>query len=109
MYDYHPDLVCIFFLRSHPYILLHFEEMFFITCFRYNYVCVVIYAADMQVDICDIKFDAIIGRGSFAVVYRKAWRARQVALKCVSVPDSVSAGIPKEVQILRYGAFRRLL
>ena len=24
MYDYHPDLVCILFVRSHPYILLHF-------------------------------------------------------------------------------------
>ena len=30
MYHYHPDLVCIVFLRSHPYILLHFYEMFII-------------------------------------------------------------------------------
>ena len=30
MYDYHPDLVCILFVRSHPYILLHFKEIFFL-------------------------------------------------------------------------------
>ena len=31
MYDYHPDLVLILFSRSHPYIPLHFDEMFFTT------------------------------------------------------------------------------
>ena len=28
MYDYHPDLVCILFVRSHPYILLHLRNVF---------------------------------------------------------------------------------
>ena len=28
----HPDLVLIFFSRSHPYIPVHFDEMFFTTC-----------------------------------------------------------------------------
>ena len=29
MYDYHPDLVCILFVRSHPYILLHLRNVFY--------------------------------------------------------------------------------
>ena len=28
MYDYHPDLVCILFVRSHPYILYIFKKCF---------------------------------------------------------------------------------
>ena len=56
---------------------------------------------DMKVPIEELKFEDIIGRGSFAVVHKGMWKGAQVALKCISVPGSISAGIPKEVEILR--------
>ena len=36
MYDYHPDLVCILFVRSHPYILLHFLRNVFYYLYIYD-------------------------------------------------------------------------
>ena len=50
---------------------------------------------------CKWKFEDINGRGSFAVVHKGMWKGASVALKCISVPESISAGIPKEVKIFR--------
>ena len=49
----------------------------------------------------DLEFSNVIGRGSFAVVYRGCWRGKDVALKQIRVPCGNIATVPKEVEILR--------
>lgn len=61
--------------------------------------------ADLRADMKDIQFGKIIGRGSFAVVYRGHWRGKEVALKKIQLPsgsDLAALATPKEVLILRY-------
>ena len=56
------------------------------------------------VDIKDIKFDEIVGRGSFATVRHGRWQGRDVALKRIRLPNGASisnANVPKEVEIVR--------
>ena len=51
MYDYHPDLVCILFVRSYPYILLHFLRNVFYYLYIYTWLnyhaCALKYVADV--------------------------------------------------------------
>lgn len=56
---------------------------------------------ELRVDKKDLQFNKIIGRGSFAVVYRGLWQGKDVALKQIRVPCGNIANVPKEVAILR--------
>ena len=49
----------------------------------------------------ELEFGSVIGRGSFAVVYRGCWQGKDVALKQIRVPCGNIATMPKEVSILR--------
>ena len=67
----------------------------------YAFQCLLELCADMK----DIQFGKIIGRGSFAVVYRGTWLGKEVALKRIQLPsgsDPATLVTPKEVSILRY-------
>lgn len=60
---------------------------------------------DLRVDMKDIEFGKVIGRGNFAVVYRGFWHGKEVALKSIQLPSSsdlAALTTPKEVLILRY-------
>ena len=50
----------------------------------------------------DLEFGDVIGRGSFAIVYRGRWQGKDVALKQIRVPCGNIATVPKEVAILRW-------
>ena len=52
-------------------------------------------------DMKELEFGSVIGRGSFAVVYRGCWQGKDVALKQIRVPCGNIATVPKEVSILR--------
>ena len=63
---------------------------------------------DLRVDMKDVQFGKIIGRGSFAVVYKGVWRGKEVALKQIQLPcgsDLATLTTPKEVLILRYYSY----
>ena len=53
----------------------------------------------------DLEFGDVIGRGSFAVVYRGCWQGKDVALKQIRVPCGNVATVPKEVAILRFAEY----
>ena len=58
----------------------------------------------MFVEMKDITFGAIVGRGSFAVVHQGKWNGKEVALKCIRLPHGTSipySNLPQEVEILR--------
>ena len=52
-------------------------------------------------DMKELEFGSVIGRGSFAVVYRGCWQGKDVALKQIRVPCGNITTVPKEVSILR--------
>ena len=57
-------------------------------------------------DMNDLEFGNIVGKGSFAVVYRGLWQGRDVALKQIRLPCASSTTVPKEVTILRLELLR---
>jgi predicted Ser/Thr protein kinase len=56
---------------------------------------------ELSVDMRELEFGNVIGRGSFAVVYRGCWKGKDVALKQIRVPCGNIATVLKEVSILR--------
>ena len=57
------------------------------------------------VEMKNIVFEGVIGRGSFAVVHKGRWEGKDVALKRIRIPCSTSLStstLPQEVEILRY-------
>ena len=57
------------------------------------------------VDMNDVIFESVIGRGSFAVVHKGRWRGREVALKSIRIPSGAGMpthSLPQEAEILRY-------
>ena len=51
----------------------------------------------------DIVYEGLIGRGSFAEVYKGRWQGKEIALKRIRVTCQMSTSIlPQEVEILRY-------
>ena len=52
-------------------------------------------------DMKEFEFGNVIGRGSFAVVYRGCLQGKDVALKQIRVPSGNIATVPKEVSILK--------
>ena len=51
----------------------------------------------------DIVYEGLIGRGSFAEVYKGRWQGKDIALKCITVTCQMSTSILlQEVEILRY-------
>ena len=60
---------------------------------------------DQSVDIKDLEFGPVVGRGSFASVHRGIWNGTEVALKRIRVPYVSCAtvnSLPKEISILRF-------
>lgn len=55
----------------------------------------------MMIEFGELKFEEIIGRGHFAVVHKGVWKGREVALKCITLPDNCLFSIPPEVEILK--------
>ena len=52
----------------------------------------------------DLKFGAVVGRGSFATVHRGTWRGIEVALKRIRMPcgsGATTTNLPKEISIFR--------
>lgn len=61
-----------------------------------------LYAA-LLVESKDIVYEGLIGRGSFAEVYKGMWQGKKVALKCIRITRMMHNSIlPQEVEILRY-------
>ena len=57
----------------------------------------------MCIDMSELEFGEVVGRGSFATVHRGSWKGHDVALKKMRLPGGCDASIlPKEVTILRY-------
>ena len=53
----------------------------------------------------NLTFEDVIGKGSFAVVYRGKWEGKVVALKKMRLPSGISTdSLPniQEIRILRY-------
>ena len=48
----------------------------------------------------DLQFSKIIGKGSFAVVYRGLWQGKEVALKQIRVLCGNIANVPKEIALV---------
>ena len=62
---------------------------------------------DLCVDMKDLEFGIVVGRGSFAAVHRGTWKGAEVALKRIRIPcgSNISAtNLPKEISILRFVA-----
>ena len=60
---------------------------------------------DLCVDMKDLEFGTVVGRGSFATVHRGIWRGTAVALKQIRMLSGSSATItdlPKKISILRF-------
>jgi predicted Ser/Thr protein kinase len=53
----------------------------------------------------DLKFEKVIGKGSFAVVHRGKWRGNTVALKIRIPPGFNTDNLSnfEEIEVLRYG------
>ena len=55
-----------------------------------------------MVDMKQLEFGPVVGRGSFAEVHRGKWKGQEVALKRIRLPPgSDSSVVPKEVSVLR--------
>lgn len=38
----------------------------------------------------ELQFEKIIGRGHFAVVHKGKWNGKEVALKCIAIPETAT-------------------
>lgn len=60
------------------------------------------------VGINELKFDKLIGRGSFGQVYKGVWKGKTVALKRITIPPGTDVSslpaIPKEINVLRFAS-----
>ena len=57
---------------------------------------------ELLVDMKELEFGPVIGRGSFAEVHRGKWKGEEVALKRIRLPPGGDPSVfPKEVQVLR--------
>lgn len=55
-----------------------------------------------MVDMKELEFGPVVGRGSFAEVHKGKWKGQEVALKCIRLPPGGDTSIvPKEVSVLR--------
>ena len=73
--------------------------------FVYLLIIIKYFHKDLCVDMKDLEFGAVVGRGSFAAVHRRTWRGTEVALKRIRMPFGSSTTItnlPKEISILRF-------
>ena len=60
------------------------------------------YHAELMVDMKELEFGPVIGRGSFAEVHKGKWKGQEVALKRIRLPPGGDPSIvSKEVSVLR--------
>ena len=58
---------------------------------------------DLVVGMKSLRFGELIGRGTFADVFKGEWNGQVVAMKKIRLPpESDSVIVPKEVSVLRY-------
>ena len=72
----------------------HFDAMYIMLIGSCMYTHVI---EDIKIKMTDVTFKEIVGRGSFSVVHRGTWKGKDVALKCISVPEKLSMGLPQEI------------
>ena len=78
----------------------------------YNDIIVNYFHKDLCVDMKDLEFGAVVGRGSFATVQCGTWRGTEVALKRIRMPcgsGTTTTNLPKEISILRFVQAERLM
>lgn len=61
------------------------------------------FVPELFVDFDEVEFGDVIGRGSYAVVYKGNWRNNTVALKCINISKMLqTADQLQEIAILRF-------
>ena len=57
-----------------------------------------------HIEMEELKFGSVIGRGNFGVVHKGEWKGREVAIKRISLPSGTDVSLlptPNEIAVLK--------